>query len=108
MTDDQLALIANECGLGLVKPEALRAFLDKIDDATAYYLGFSTEAVHGKPGKLDTVRIRIDMVELDGTDGVRQLNIGLSSSPLYGDLRDSVIANLTVAQRRRIALSVRR
>ena len=59
-----------------------------METAEEFYIAFDTKI---NPGKLEAVRVRLDIVTIDDLDS--QLSIGLCNHPLYSDLAKYVRAN---------------
>ena len=59
-----------------------------MDEEQEYFIDFNTLI---EPGKLQAVRVRIDLVTI--TDMNKQLNVALCNHPLYKELKKYVLAN---------------
>jgi hypothetical protein len=59
-----------------------------MEELGEYYISFDTEI---NPGKIDAVRVRIDVVTID--DMKKPMRIDLCSHPLYKELRRYVESN---------------
>jgi hypothetical protein len=58
------------------------------EEPGTFYISFDTQS---NPGKLDAIRVRIDMVTIEDLE--KKLDIGLCQHPLYSDLKKYVEAN---------------
>lgn len=58
-----------------------------MDENGEFFIDFTTR----EDGKLDAVRVRIDLVKID--DMRKPLNLGLADHPLYKELQRYVLAN---------------
>lgn len=62
-----------------------------VDVAPEYFISFTTEKGGAPKGKLDAVRVRLDMIRTG--DMNREFRLDLCDHPLYSDLKDYVKAN---------------
>jgi len=55
-----------------------------------YFIDFNSKI---NPGKLQAVRVRIDLVTIEQKDFDKPLNLALCDDPLYEELQKFVLAN---------------